>query len=176
MPYLLDTNVFISGAKFYYPMKVFPGFWDWLEYEHKIGEFILIDRVFHELQGGDDLAIWTRERLKPVSANIREYLDVIQCADGKVLNQSGERYRREAMEKFAKCADSYLIAHAKAENCIVVTYEKDAQSPKNVKIPTICEDLQVPCITVLELLRTLNPVFTWDSSTGEGGEPFETHR
>ena len=176
MRYLLDTNVFISGARCFYPMNVFPGFWEWLAYEHKKGEFIIIDKVFHELQTGDELAIWTRNHITPISTNTplitQEYCNVIQWTRDRVRGRRNERrYQPAAVNTFAMCADSYLIAYAKAKDCIVVTYEKEENKASEVKIPTICQDLHIACIKGFELFKTLNPVFTWEPADDETVDP-----
>lgn len=54
-------------------------------------------------------------------------------------------------------ADAYVIALAKLNGGIVVTQETSVHTKPNTRrshfIPDVCQDLGVPCINLLDLMR-----------------------
>lgn len=58
-------------------------------------------------------------------------------------------------------ADPWVIAHAMAQDAIVVTKEKKITNPLStvVKIPNVCENLNVPCIDDFQFIRELQMKF-----------------
>ena len=50
-------------------------------------------------------------------------------------------------------ADVWVIAQAKACEGAVVTYEHWDPKRKNIKIPEVCSDLDIRCLTFVEFLR-----------------------
>ena len=62
MPYVLDTNVFIEAKDSYYMFDFCPAFWDWLARQNGEGVVYSVQKVYEELEkGDDDLLKWARE-------------------------------------------------------------------------------------------------------------------
>jgi Domain of unknown function (DUF4411) len=54
---------------------------------------------------------------------------------------------------FFQVADYYLVAHALAHKCTVITHEIASNGITKVKIPNVCIGLKVKCMTPYEMLR-----------------------
>ena len=103
------------------------------------GSIVSIDRVQIELQRGKDvLAQWATEDFAHGFASTRnqdvqrEYAKMMEW----VMEQS--QFKDAAKEKFARDADGWLVAYARANSCIVVTHEELAPDVRNkVPIPNV---------------------------------------
>lgn len=137
MTYLLDANAFIEAKKRWYGFDFCPAYWQWLEAANASQTVFSVERVADELLAGDDeLVTWTRARgdsffLKPDQS-------VVQSLSQLSTWVSGGTYDPPAVATFLDVADSYLVAHAHAHGHTVVTHERVANSPRNVKIPNAC--------------------------------------
>ena len=61
--------------------------------------------------------------------------------------------------------DPWLIAKAKTLEATLVTQEATvSSSTKKVKIPNICAEFGVRCITTFDMLRELQPVFLLETN------------
>lgn len=152
MLYLLDTNVFIQAKNLHYGMDFCPAFWDWIVEQNGHGHVHSIEKVGDELLAGkDDLATWAQAQggkffLPPDQAMLNSLATVSQW----VREQS---YRPAAVTAFLQDADYYLVAHALAHKCTVVTHEVPSDGVKAVKIPNVCIGVKVKCMTPYEMLR-----------------------
>ena len=70
MTYLLDANVLIEGSRFCYAFDLAPGYWDWLEAIHGIGDIASVAAV------RDGLTVVTRETAEPFRRNRVKIPDV----------------------------------------------------------------------------------------------------
>lgn len=152
MAYLLDANVFIQAKNLHYGLDFCPAFWDWLIASNTSKKVFSIEKVGDEIEaGGDELAVWAAHRgpaffLKPDNA--------ILPALGSVSNwATGQRYDPAAVNIFLQVADYYLVAHALAHKYTVVTHEIASPSTKKIKIPNVCIDLGIKCMTPFDMLR-----------------------
>ena len=150
--YLLDSNVFIQAKNDHYGFDFVPGFWEWLIKENQAGSVASIEKVRDELRAGkDDLSEWAKQRddgffLTPDSA-------VVQALS-QVSNWSGNQvYKAAAVATFLKVADYWLVAHALAYNCVVVTHETSDNTLMKIKIPNACVGLGLRCINPYQMLR-----------------------
>ena len=150
--YLLDSNVFIQAKNLHYGFDFVPAFWDWLIRENQEGTVASVEKVGDELRaGGDELSEWAEERgdgffLVPDSAVLPALRQVGDWA-------SGQSYDPAAVATFLQVADYWLVAHALAHSCIVVTHEVPADTPKKIKIPSACIGLKLRCISPYQMLR-----------------------
>ncbi len=64
---------------------------------------------------------------------------------------SGHGYQPAAVATFLQVADYWLVAHALAHKCIVVTHEIPADTTSKIKIPNACIGLR--CMSPYEMLR-----------------------
>ena len=62
-------------------------------------------------------------------------------------------YQQSAVAKFMQGADQWLVAHALAYNWNLVTREKPENTKKKIKIPNICDGLEISYVTYHEMLQ-----------------------
>lgn len=150
--YLLDANVFIQAKNLYYGFDFCPAFWEWLEIQNDAGIVASIEKVADELyEGGDELSDWAEERgdaffIPPDDA----VLPVLQTVSDWA---SGQGYEPAAVATFFDVADYWLVAHALAHRCVVVTHERAADSARKIKIPNVCIGLGIRFISPYDMLR-----------------------
>jgi hypothetical protein len=152
MTYLLDTNVFIQAKQLHYGFDFCPAFWQWVLEQGAAGQVFSIDKVADELDAiADDLSAWAKadaaELFRPTDARI---VDQFGAVSAWVMSQS---YEPAAVSTFLQVADFYLIAHALAEGCVLVTHEDPANSVKKIKIPNVCAGLSIKFMTPYGMLR-----------------------
>ena len=155
--YVLDADVFMTAARSYYAFDVAPAFWDGLVREASNGRVLSIDRVKEEIQRGkDDLVKWANGTFNTWFAGTAEE-DII-TAYREIMNwaQGQSQFFDYAKDEFAKGADGWLVAYAKAKGYAVVTNEKfEAAVRRRIKIPNACQAFGITCIDTFELLRVL---------------------
>ena len=155
--YLIDSNVFIQAKNLHYDFDVFPGFWEWLQRNESclLGS---IEEVYKELiKSNDELSSWVRN-CKPnfFAEPNAETIDKFKKVNEYVIS----KYETAISSKFLKGADPWLIAQACAHNCIVVTNETLVPAiSKQAKIPNICAQFNVTCITPFQMLKDLKARF-----------------
>lgn len=160
--YLLDANVFIQAKNLHYGFDFCPAFWDWLMQQNYAGRVASIEKVADELHaGGDELAEWARNRgdgffLRPDDAVAGAFNTVSDWA-----HRQG--YEPSAVATFLQVADYWLIAHALAHDCTVVTHEVPADTIRKVKIPNACIGLGLRCINPYDMLRREGAKFVLQS-------------
>ena len=162
--YLLDANVFIEAKRRYYAFDVCPGFWECLVWYHQGACIHSIDRVKEELErGADELFEWTKSVMPHACFASCDNTTVTgQYAEIMAWVQSQDQFFPEARAEFARSADGWLIAYAKAKNLILVTHEALAPDARNnVPIPNVCEAFGVPYVDTFEMLRDLEAKFEW---------------
>ncbi|WP_420447294.1 DUF4411 family protein [Candidatus Palauibacter sp.] len=162
--YLIDANVFIQAKNLHYGFDFCPAFWDWLVEQNRTGKVASIEKVADELHAGaDELSSWAAVRserffLRPDKAVVSALHSVSDWA-------SGSGYQPAAVATFLQVADYWLVGHALAHDCTVVTHEVPADTERKVKIPNACIDLGVPCMNPYEMLRRERASFV----LGSGG-------
>lgn len=150
--YLLDANVFIQAKNLHYGFDFCPAFWDWLVAQNEAGKVASIEKVSDELRAGEDaLATWAAERgdaffLRPDDAVIPALGTVSRWA-------SRSAYQPAAVATFLQVADYWLVAHALAHDCTVVTHEVPADTVSKIKIPNVCIGLDLRCMSPYDMLR-----------------------
>jgi hypothetical protein len=152
MTYLLDTNVFIQAKQLHYGFDFCPAFWQWVLEQGAAGQVFSIDKVADELDAiADDLSAWAKadaaELFRPTDARV---VDQFGAVSNWVVSQS---YEPAAVNTFLQVADFYLVAHALAAGCVLVTHEVPANSVKKIKIPNVCAGLSIKFMTPYEMLR-----------------------
>lgn len=69
------------------------------------------------------------------------------------------QYYDFAKVEFAQVADSWVVAFAKAYDCIVVTHEQyNRDAKKKISIPNACRAMGVKYMDTFEMLRKLGVV------------------
>lgn len=158
--FVLDANVLIDAHRRYYSFDIAPCFWRVLLDLANKGHIMSIDRVKQELVNSDQedaLNKWANSEFNQwfMSTDNEEVFQ----AYGEVINWSvGQaQYLDYAKAEFASVADSWLVAYAKANNCIVVTFEQFNREKRNrILIPNACRAFGVDYMNTFEMFRKLN--------------------
>jgi hypothetical protein len=150
MPYLLDANVFIQAKNGPYGFKLCPGFWQWIDYNHKAGRVFSIKRVRDEiLAREDDLSNWVKTRKSLfLTTDDGKTFESQKLLSGWVV----QNYAPAAQAAFMGVADFPLVAHAHAHGFTVVTHEVGTKGAK-VKIPDACRALGMTPVGPFEMLN-----------------------
>lgn len=157
--YLLDANTYIHAKNLYYSFDFCPAYWSWLDKNFAAGRVASIDMVANELKAGnDELVDWVKDRSE----------HFLLCDDAKtqklvgVITQdlmAGD-YNQQNRDSFLSGADPWIIAKAKAMGATVVSHESRlTQQGKKVKVPNVCQQYGVECISTFELLKILQAKF-----------------
>jgi hypothetical protein len=156
--YLLDADTFIAAARRYYAFDLVPSFWNHLIRLASDGRIASIDRIKKQLaEGNDRLAEWIKNGNMKDAFFSTDQADVIAAyQEIMIWVQNNPQFMDAAKAKFAADEDGWLVAYAKAKNCIVVTNEvfhPDAR--KRVPIPNICRQFGIISVDTFQMLRAL---------------------
>ncbi len=154
--YWLDADVYIqaSARTGPYPFKRARGFWSFLAAQLEKGQIGSPKIVYDELtRGNDELAQWCKQRREKglcVAASREVHAHFTTIAN-HVIGKYGQRKAAE----FLRGGDAWVIAHAMEDgpNGIVVTQESTRHSNAKIKVPTVCKELGVPCISTFQMLE-----------------------
>lgn len=147
MKYCIDTSSFIESWQRRYPPDIFPSFW--YKLSSVIGEQIIVaqELVIEEIGSQDDeLNEWIKEQEKlcvPFDEDVQAIASHIISEYPRIVG---------AHQKYG--ADPFVIALAKQHNLVVITEERGGSASKP-KIPFICQDIDVPCMTMLDFIREM---------------------
>ena len=163
--YLVDSNTFISPYKQYYPFDLAPRFWKDVEGKIIDGSITILDKVYDELYtGGDDLSDWL-SNIKPCNIITHKNPDIISVYRDILTHiQTSGFYTPKALTEWSdnRIADPWLVACAKVNDFIVVTFEVsninlNKQSPSaHAKIPDICKEFGVTWMSLFNMMRALS--------------------
>lgn len=161
--YLLDTNVFITAYQFHYGFDFHPGFWEWLIHANKVERVFSIQKVYEEIcRQEDDLFTWVD--------NLDAGFFLANPSDSETHLErvsdfvKSENFKLPDIQKFLGSTDYYLIVHALLKNFKVVTHEVYKSSKGKIKIPFVCKNLNIECITPFDMLRQEGARFIWQPS------------
>ncbi len=159
--YLLDANIFIQAKNMHYGFDFCPAFWDWIIAKNADGKVYSIDKVYDELQtGADELSTWSKDKNSLFLPTNTEIIPHLATVSNWANNNNFEQL---AINTFLQVADYYLVAHALANNYIIVTHEVPANSSKKIKIPNACLALNIKYMTPYMMLRTEQAKFVLGS-------------
>ena len=162
MHYVLDTGFFVQSRE-YYP-EVFPSFWDNLTKSCQDSQVSSVHEVFQEVEnyaGNQEHVLeWIRSKkeifTKPTAAEQEEVRAILANSRYVCLVD------KKALLDGKPAADPWVIAKAKATpHGAVVTREKKAKRDKNgniqgsYKMPDVCQELGVHCLTILEFMEEM---------------------
>ncbi|MCX7835424.1 MAG: DUF4411 family protein [bacterium] len=155
--FVLDSNVFIQPARTFYAFDIVPTFWEKLKELAAQNKIVSIDKVFTELQkGNDELKVWSEKEFKQYFLPTTSESVQTEFKELMRLVQNHSSYTDVAKRTFANDADGWLIAFAKAKQYDVVTNEGTAGSnTTKIKIPNLCKEFNVQCHNLFEMLRML---------------------
>jgi hypothetical protein len=129
----------------------YPEFWNFLEVKFDDQSIRSSEFVYRELvKGTDYLAKWCRSR-KETALNTPALEDVQRCyTQITAFVENEPKYERHHKTEFYTGADCWLIAHAIADNGIVVTHETERETGK-IKVNSVCSRMKVKWIDVYGL-------------------------
>ncbi len=172
MLYLLDANTLIDANRDYFPVQRVPEFWDWL-YDLAEKEVVAVPvEIYEEFAKSkrkdatqDDLAIWAS---KP---EIKHALMLGENVSSSLVSKAIEEgYASDLTEDELETVgrDPFLIAYGLVDptNRVIVTTEvsKPSKTRANRRIPDVCNDFGLRCVTTFELLKELDFRTDWRSS------------
>jgi len=151
----IDTNVIVSflgdSDSEHYPMDVFKPQWEFLERAMKDGRIVAARRVETELEKWD-------KRISTMGAWLHEH-EYLFCDIESDAQLTVAKELVNAHPAYGS-SDNYLgdlevMALAKARGLTVITLEHKAQqhSRKRPKIPNVCAEFSVGCVTLAGFLR-----------------------
>lgn len=148
MPYVFDTSGLIDAWTRYYPPDSFPRLWELFDELIHDNKAWAPQEVLAELSAkeGDALHEWVKERegtlvLPTNRAVMVEVKAILTKHPNLTKSGTGRNF-----------ADPFAIAHASLKGCPVVTGERGG-TPAKPRIPYVCRELGVDCISVIELIR-----------------------
>ncbi len=149
MIFCLDTSAWLDGWVRDYPEEVFPSLWEKLAECVASGQVRCSEEVYVELEKKDDgIHDWLK-RHKQVVVPINEEIQRIVAALLTEHPRLVDTFRQRSQ------ADPFVIATAEALSATVVTGEKPRGKLDIPKIPDVCEQRKIPCISFLQMLREL---------------------
>ena len=160
MAYLLDTNVFIQAKNDYYSFNFCPAFWEWLVLANADKKVFSNQRIKAEIKDGEDeLSEWADGLDNGFFLALPDMEDALKMVTQWVMEQD---YKPPAVNTFFSKADYFLIAHALSDGFEVVTHEKIDNSKKKVKIPQVCQGLNIRWTSTYDMLQRENARFVLD--------------
>lgn len=157
--FLLDANTYIQAKNQYYGFDICPAYWEWLDVQFSNGHMASIDFIARELKAGnDELVDWVKERPEHFIDNDDEET---QGVFGQIVGYVMEGdFNSKNRDDFLAGADPWIIAKAKTMGSVIVTHEaRVVPGTKKVKIPNLCREFGIECITTFEFLRRLEAEF-----------------
>jgi selenophosphate synthase len=157
---IIDTNVFVTAHRLYYPFDFALPFWDFLENAGANGDICSIDKVYDELSNGNDpLADWAINSSFQNCFKNTQTRNILTSYATLVNHVQGQpQYTSAAKREFMRAnnADSWLLAYAHATNAKIVTLEKfDPNIRRKVQIPNICQHFNIDYCDTFDMLREL---------------------
>lgn len=149
--FLLDSNVFMTPSRAYYPFDFAQGFWRQMRTALHSGNVFILDVIYNEImKGKDDLAEWFKDTIANTSCQLRVQDKGIVNEYAKIQNyiSTCDLYQPQAISEWAKfeIADPWLIATAIAKKYAIITLEihgnpQPHQKAKRIKILDVADHL-----------------------------------
>lgn len=156
--YCLDTNFFIEAWNKYYSPDFCSEYWEIIDELVKQGIVFITQEVKKEIDKGDDnLKNWLKGKhyiVKPIDENVQLNLKKLYAKD------KSHQYLANNIKNMS-IADPWVIAHAMSENAVVVTkeYLSISNNPQKVRIPDVCENMNVKWINDFDFIKEVNIKF-----------------
>ena len=164
--FLLDSNVFMTPSRNYYPFDFAQGFWRQMRSAIHSGNVFILDVIYNEIiKGKDDLAEWFKDTVANTSCQLRVQDEEIVKEYAKIQNyiSSCDLYKPQAISEWAKreIADPWLIATAIAKKYAIITLEihgnpQPHQKAKRIKILDVADHFCV-CYYFMRKMKFLWP-------------------
>lgn len=147
MPFSLDTSGILDAWVRNYPPDVFPAIWLNMEAAAQRGEVFVVEEVVRELERkDDDVFRWVKKHdsmIIRIDAEIQSHVVHIMSSYSRLVDSKKNR----------SGGDPWVIALARAKSLTVVTAEKATGNLAKPKIPDVCKDLGIACVSVIDFFR-----------------------
>lgn len=156
--YCLDANVLIQAWQKYYNPKFCPDYWVILIELGSQGTIFIPEEVYKEIvRTEDDLSKWLKGSKIPIK---KISVPVTFCLQ-KIYSANTIHQNLVDNTKARSLADPWVIAHALHKNATVVTKEEKvtALSSKRIKIPNVCDNMEIRWINDFQFIDELNIKF-----------------
>ena len=153
--YCVDTSSLISGINKTYPLDIFVSLWENIDELIREGKLRVSEEVVREISKKDDgAAEWVMDRMPdiaiPTDNDVAEEVRSILRVFPALVKEMKNRDR----------ADAFVIGVAQLHGATVVTEENLRHgSADRPKIPYVCDELGITCITVSEISRLEGWIF-----------------
>ena len=159
MKYCIDANVFITAWHMTYPHHMFPTLYRKMEPVVR-DRTVIIKPIFDEIENFSIPEGKNPEKEKPVRTWLTDKVGIEAAAVNAQVEQLSLELQREyeigPATKGASKQDITLIAYACLNEHTVVSLESEQhqkpQRPSKYKIPLICKEQNVECITFVDFL------------------------
>ena len=159
--YILDANIFIASWRDYYPIDIYPGFWDCLQGYAQQGTLLSIDKVYDEIKGPPGLISWIKEGdwgRTFASTESHEVSMAFSHLERWVYNS--QQFKPAVKHEFAGIADGWIAAYALVNGYILVTNEVYSSDVKRrVPLPNLCREFGIAHCNTIKMLRNLGVKF-----------------
>lgn len=149
--YCVDSCVLIDLWHRLYPPVTFPSLWTNFNKLIEVGEIISTIEVYNELEPqADELSVWIKQHKSM-------FIDLDQDQI-KILRDIYNKFPDMVSKGSKTGADAFLVALAKVKVLTVITSEQKVTnpSPKDPKVPNLCEMYGVTCINLVEFFKEKN--------------------
>ncbi len=158
-------QVFDASSMIYawdnYPIKQFPGLWEWMAAKIKEQRLVMPTVAYEEVENKiTECAKWLRDnelkRLETTNAILQDAMRI-----KSLIGVVGDKYHTNGVGE----NDLLIIATARAHQCELVSDEKrqvaTPKEPTKRKIPSVCTmpEVSVPCINFLEYIKRSDATF-----------------
>jgi hypothetical protein len=168
--YLIDANTLINAKRDYYQLKRVPEYWSWINHLGNDNKIKIPKEIYDEFKDVkqsdgtmDELAEWASQKEIKQNLIIPETIEASHVT--KVLGCYGNNLNESELKQIGK--DPFLVACALSspEDRIVVTAEVSAprKQRQNRKVPDICSDLGIRCVSPFEMINLLDFTTDWNS-------------
>lgn len=164
MLYLMDANSIIDAKDLYYVIDRVPEYWEWLIHHGDAGRIKIPAENLDEVSAGtekeDPFYIWRKDPVTTQALKLDEEVDIALVQ--RVLARYGADLNDDELITIGK--DPFLIAYAlaSAERTVVTSENsKPTARRRNRKIPDICGELGIRCITPFQLNKELDFKTNW---------------
>lgn len=151
--FVLDTSALIGAWARTYPPDVLPGLWDHFDDMATNGEIVAPEEVLMELADrDDDLHAWVTKRKDKL---------IIPTTRGVMVGARSVLQRFPNLTKSGTGrgrADPFVIALAEELDATVVTEERGG-SDRKPRIPFVCNELGIECVSMLQVIRDQDLTF-----------------
>lgn len=147
MRYSIDTSAILDGWVRYYPPDTFSSLWERIESLIENGTLRATEEVLYELEKkSDEVCEWARQQ----DELFVELDDETQLSVSDILSRHPKLIDTRANRS---AADPFVIGLARVNGCAVVTGERSTGSLDRPNIPDVCVNLEVACMSLLDLIR-----------------------